>query len=947
MTREFTEAGQNAGTRFSREFEQRMRNVDASSAANNAAREFGSAGTRAGRQFADSATSGMRGEFSDAGREAAREFQRSFERQANPRVDINARTAAADAGDDAGDSFTGGFTGALAGLGSRGGPIGAAIAGGALAGIKLIGPQIEAAMALEASQDLTAARLGLDDATMKKVADGAAQAFSSNWGESIEANLGTATAAIQSGLLAPSADTGDVQKMIAQLTDVSTLLGDDIPAVARSAAQAIRTGIATDATQAFDLLVVGQQKGLNVSGDLLDTVDEYSTQFRKLGLTGEEAFGLLTQAVKGGARDTDIAADALKEFSIRAVDGSKTTTDAFTALGLDADEMARRFVAGGRASATAFDQVVDKIRGIHDPVEQSRIAVELFGTQAEDLGGALNRFDLSKAVEEFGRVEGASQAAADKMVSNSQSEWQQAGRNIQTVIAKIRDSLNIDDWFEDLPTALNDLFDDPPKLRKGAPGLPADPRIKQGPAVNPPALPRPQVSNPLDIIAPTRAPGTGGPTNSYSPSLDQLTQIAERFGLELTSGFRAEPGSFHATGNAGDFSGPPAAMRAFAEFMAANYGSQLQELIFEDPRFGPESFKNQIDSGQIVGPGGGDYGFFAGAGNHDDHVHVATGPDGLIPVKDGAVPVTVVDTAHGAYPSSASGTATSSAPSMGQIGSPLDQDFGASQGLAGLADNLTRFVGNLAFAPTLGALSAVSQASPVQGGYGLAGILGAQNMAAGLSPLGFGPAAMGPAPLGGGVGGPITPGIPGMPGPLGQPGPFGPPPGPVGLAPGQGGFQPSSGGFSGVGGLPLAAMQTAASGLDMLAPGAGQAAQTGIQLINRTIAYGGQAAAIGVNGLLETFGLHDSQLGSPQNSWIGRIASSLAGAAPALPTSAGQTQPPAPPQDDPNRTEHGQGQGQPPGPQINIENWNQAPHRDTQKSLADLQFQSHASWGGR
>ena len=65
------------------------------------------------------------------------------------------------------------------------------------------------------------------------------------------------------------------------------------------------------------------QLGLNNSEDFLDTVNEYGTQFRKLGLTGAESIGLMSQAVKAGARDTDLAADALKEFSIRAIDGSE------------------------------------------------------------------------------------------------------------------------------------------------------------------------------------------------------------------------------------------------------------------------------------------------------------------------------------------------------------------------------------------------------------------------------------------------------------------------------------------------------------------------------------------------------------------------------------------------------------------------------------------------
>ncbi len=76
---------------------------------------------------------------------------------------------------------------------------------------------------------------------------------------------------------------------------------------------------------------------------------------------------------------------------------------------------------------------------------------------------------------------------------------------------------------------------------------------------------------------------------------------------------------------------------------------------------------------------------------------------------------------------------------MTDIGAALDQDFGLSQGLPGLAKNLTMFLGNLLAAPELMKLQGTVNAAGAQGqptgGYGLLGINGAQNMMAGLSPL--------------------------------------------------------------------------------------------------------------------------------------------------------------------------------------------------------------------
>ncbi|MGE2690336.1 hypothetical protein [Mycolicibacterium pulveris] len=198
---------------------------------------------------------------------------------------------------------------------------------------------------------------------------------------------------------------------------------------------------------------------------------------------------------------------------------------------------------------------------------------------------------------------------------------------------------------------------------------------------------------------------------------------------------------------------------------------------------------------------------------------------------------------------------------------------------------------------------------------------------------------------------PLTgvPSIPGgmMPGQgMPQAAPFTTPIGPtpvVGQAPGQG-WQPNGGGFgiSGDGAIGAGMAAAAGGGMDGGAAAAGVAAQTAMKLIQRTISYAGQAAGIGVGGALETLGL-DSAL---EESWLGRIAAGIAGARPALPNQAGQTEAPLA-QVDPNTTQHGQGQGQPPGPLVQIENWNQAPHRDTAKSVSDLAFQSQSSWLGR
>lgn len=105
-------------------------------------------------------------------------------------------------------------------------------------------------------------------------------------------------------------------------------------------------------------------------------------------------------------------------------------------------------------------------------------------------------------------------------------------------------------------------------------------------------------------------------------------------------------------------------------------------------------------------------------------------------------------------------------------------------------------------------------------------------------------------------------------------------------------------GFSGglIGSLEGAASQGASMGVDMMAPGAGQAAgaamQIGFQELNRAASYGAQAAGIAAKGLLEAFTVSSSSTGGDWAQTIpGRLLSGIAGVRPTQ-NSAGQTQTP-------------------------------------------------------
>ncbi|WP_255789192.1 phage tail tape measure protein [Mycobacteroides abscessus] len=1012
---------------------------------------------------------------------------------------------AAQLGRDMGNGFSGGFThgvssaASIARLGTAGGPIGAALLGLTAVGI-LVGSRLSNAiaegLATTATTKLFQGRMGLDDTSMSNYARAAGQSYANNFGASVADNLSVAQAALRNNLIKPNSPDDEIQYTIQQLQGVAQVVEKTPQELAHSATQLMRTGLANSVTEALDIITAGSQKGLDVTGDWLDSIGEYSTQFRKLGLTGSETMTLLKQGIEGGARDTDKVADSLKEFSIRAVDGSKSTKEGFEALGFNADEMGRRFSAGGEQAHQAFAAVLTGLRNLDDPVQQALVWQRLFGTQWEDMGDAVNKLDLDPAKNQFKDLQDTSQRSTKTATETFKSEWESATKTV-------------DQWFTDLKTSISDWFVDLPVIRD----IPT--MIKDLFSSSPPP---PQYAAPLggthpgtDILANT-LPGAPGAGSTVLPPAPGDNSARTLLGSALAPGTALPPPDAQ-RGNAVD-NGPQAGDRK----PIAPAGDDDKTKAPIDPSLwsveskpvamppglasAPTGAPGMLVSSPKGGPGLGRYevdpmrvydaeSSAIRAKNSLEQDRIAlirleqqgnADQDALLRARNQvadaersyvSAQMKLAEAQQGTW-KKLEGATQGLADGMGQLGAALDKDFGISKGLPGLAENLVRFAANMAAAPILGQLGAVSQLNPSKGGYGAMGILAAQGafgpQYTGLgASSAYGPQGVGPAALGGGMGayagdaallarvpagrytqeerGDLTKGladcssavedlvnlmdgrptagasmwtgnaaewltqrgfVPGMGGPgdfrvgfnpqhmqatlpggtninwgsdemaarrgIGgtgaddpaftshyyrpttggyspvassvgvAPTPI-PPPSPgyapladsaltnpgltnPALTPGVpaaggwggatgpaqawspsstriGGVEPATGsGAGGVGITPGGTIDTAigmaASAADIFAPGAGQAAQTGIKLANRAIQFGAQAAGIGVQGLMDTV-LPTAGSELANKSWLTKILGGVAGAAPAIPNVAGKaTAPPNPNQGDPN-----------------------------------------------
>lgn len=336
-----------------------------------------------------------------------------------------------------------------------GGILMAGMAGVVAGGGALIVGELGKAMERESSNAKLGVQLGLSPEMAKAAGEVTGEIYGQAFGESLgEVNDALRYVGQNMGGFGDKSkeEVEDITKGVLTLADV---FEQDLGKTTAAAGTLMKTGLAKDGMEALDLITRGLQSPANKADDLLDTFIEYSTQFRKLGITGPQAIGLLSQGLAGGARDADIVADAFKEFSIRAIDGSKLTQDSFTALGLNASETAAKIAAGGPVAAEGLQMTLDKLLAIEDPVQRNIIGVGLFGTQWEDMGAAVNGLDLSAAAGQIGSIEGATTRATDAMSTN-QAKVEEWRRGFETNVTDFTAN-SVIPWFDTMGQRLEDM----------------------------------------------------------------------------------------------------------------------------------------------------------------------------------------------------------------------------------------------------------------------------------------------------------------------------------------------------------------------------------------------------------------------------------------------------------------------------------------------------------
>lgn len=328
-----------------------------------------------------------------------------------------------DAGKSGGDSFLGGLDVTMLAKGGVA-AIGVAAAAALAAGF-------EGAMAAEDLGARLQGQLGISEENAARAGQTAANLYRDAWGDSLD-EVGEAVTALLGNF--PDLTDAELEAAGAEVLAFADLFNIDVAEAAAAAGIAVENDLATSATGALDLLTKSFQEVPPLIRDEITTaISEYGKSFDQLGIEGPEAFGLLVQASDQGIIGIDKAGDAIKEFTIRATDGSKLSSEAFDTIGLDAEAMANDILAGGDTAGDAFGQIVEGLLGITDPAEQANTAIALFGTPIEDLGTEnIPAFleALSGGEGALTDFEGAAQEAADTVGGTTSAQIESFKREV-------------------------------------------------------------------------------------------------------------------------------------------------------------------------------------------------------------------------------------------------------------------------------------------------------------------------------------------------------------------------------------------------------------------------------------------------------------------------------------------------------------------------------------
>lgn len=322
----------------------------------------------------------------------------------------------------------GGLKGAALGLGAA--AVGALVGVGAAA--------FNMATQVDGAADTIQTQLGATRDEAEALADVATNVFANNFGDSMEdAAAGIITVRQQMDRLGQmGADE------LGQVTEAAFALRDafDIDlSESTNAAAVLMNQFGLSSEEAMDFIAAGMQRGLNSSGDFLDSISEYGNLFGQAGFDAGQFFSIMETGMQGGVLGTDKIADAFKEAGIKIQELSDDMLESLDIIGVDSSAMFQGLQDGSMTTADALNEILPAIMALESPIERNAMGVKIFGTMWEDLGtNAFAALDMQKTA--MADLQGST-ATLNAQYDNMSSMAEGFGRRASVALIPLGDKI--------------------------------------------------------------------------------------------------------------------------------------------------------------------------------------------------------------------------------------------------------------------------------------------------------------------------------------------------------------------------------------------------------------------------------------------------------------------------------------------------------------------------
>jgi len=148
-------------------------------------------------------------------------------------------------------------------------------------------------------------------------------------------------------------------------------------------------------TESLDEINEGFARGLDINGDYLDTIREYTPFMEKAGISFRQFNALIQKQVTEGVF-SDKGIDSIKEAQISLEEMTPAAQDALKAIGISADQVTKDIQSGARTYFEVIQEIGIKTREALDPRVTGQIKADIFRGAGEDAG------DFSLTLDEVG-----------------------------------------------------------------------------------------------------------------------------------------------------------------------------------------------------------------------------------------------------------------------------------------------------------------------------------------------------------------------------------------------------------------------------------------------------------------------------------------------------------------------------------------------------------------